>query len=228
MSRLVIVIFLSLFFSNCTFFKKEDNLGLFLKRKEVLYEQTKEEDNPSLINKTIQLKNVKRDFTVSFWMNSNNFSKNGVLVSLLKEKNNQLKQSLITFFLSKKRIAILTKSNDYRKKENKFKNDFSENFLNLPILNLNEKYFVTLVFSSESNLAKIYVDGNLYTVQRVNLGDLPEKLYLQIGSTQDNNMIKYVFKGEISHFIVFEEKLDIEEVNLLMNLTLAENYPLKK
>ena len=219
------ILLLLIICSGCSI-QKEDNLSVFLRSKNIIFNKNYL-NSDTKINDTLVLNLSNKSFSVAFWMESYNYSKNGVIFSLLNDYDDELKQSLITLFLSKKRLSIISNNKDYRRHNKSFKQDFSENFLNRQILQLSEKYYISCLFDAENNQFSIYVDGKLYCKEIIDLNVISDKTYLKIGYTTDNSKRKYYYKGNLDNLYFFPTLLNEDELNLLMNLTITNNYPLE-
>ncbi|WP_222982677.1 LamG domain-containing protein [Flagellimonas meishanensis] len=188
--------------------------------------KTEHVQDPSPKKKTTELNIGKQGFTLTFWLQSRNNSRNGILVTLHERGFSGLKNSFITLLVSKERISLLSGKRDYRKIHNEFGNYFSKSFLDLPHLNPNEKYFVSCTYTPATRTINVMVDGESYFEQVLEAGTPEGPVALRMGYATDNSVNKYFFKGQINQFYLFNELLDKKEQDLLMNLTLTENYPL--
>ncbi|WP_298792845.1 LamG-like jellyroll fold domain-containing protein [uncultured Allomuricauda sp.] len=204
--------------------QKRNNLKVFVDTNEAIFKKELAENFSKDKNSNLVDFN-KTGFTVAFWMHSRNYSENGVLFSLNLSNTDELRESLLTIMVSKQRLSVLARRKDFRKKNYYFKNDFSKRFLELPTLDLNEKYFVSCTYSSITKVLTIYTDGEKYLEEKINI-DFKGDMTLRIGYTVDNLVNKYFLKGELRQFYIFSKILEKEDIILLMNLTLIQNYPL--
>lgn len=225
-TRIYCTIILILFLCISCSTQKEDNLSVFLKSERILFKK-KHFGPETNLNDTLVVSLTNDSFTIAFWMNSYNYSKNGVIFSLLENYQDDLKQSILTLFLSKQKLSIISNNKDYRKHNFSFREDFSVAFINRKALNLNEQLFVSCLFDSDNRDFSIYVDGKLYIKEKLDPKITIDKAYLRIGFTNDNSKRKYDYKGTLDNFYIFPTLLTEDELILLMHLTITNNFPLK-
>jgi hypothetical protein len=207
--------------SNC---KKENNLRKFLSKNELIYEDGIYDSMKK--GNSINLNLDNHNISIAFWMTSKNFSDNGIVFNVSQNEKDELRKSKLTFLISKKRLSIISGNYDFRKEKGFFQNDFSKNFMELPPLNLNEKYFVGIIYCVKTSELNIYVDGLFYSKFNMNRKVFNDNVVLRTGYVYDSGKKKYLFKGDLTNFYILNKCLTLSEINLLMDLTLTNNYPL--
>lgn len=160
------------------------------------------------------------EYTVSFWMNTNNDYAVNQSILMLNNTNEWI-YSLFWISISNMRLTAMHDGQDLRTKDYGITFDYSDEYWNSEMLEINKEYFVTYTYLNQT--LTIYLNGEIYS-QFENVKGVPgsnEKIRLGVAPNPNTSVgLAYQFSGYIDELFIYNRALSVEEILMLYQASL--------
>lgn len=157
------------------------------------------------------------EYTVSFWTKLTNNADHNTF--LILNNTGSWYSSALWIYTSGGKIAVLQNAQDLRTSEYLPNFNYSQNFLNSPVLSANKDYYITVTFKNKT--LSIYLNGNI-TNTYTNVSNIPainENIKIGVCPTPNSYYgYGYQLNGNMDELRIYNRALTSNEIQTLYAL----------